>query len=77
MKIGIVASRFDLYPYTRNIVGIVPEAEYIRARDLFGYIASVSRKMSQITHREIIAGSDLNNQFYDLGLNRVDLLHFF
>jgi glycosyltransferase involved in cell wall biosynthesis len=77
MKIGIVASRFDLYPYTRNIVGIVPEAEYVRVRDLFGYLSVAARRMSRITRREVMAGSDLNNQFFDLGLNQVDLLHFF
>ena len=77
MKIGIVASRYDLYPYTRNIVSIVPEAEYLRVKDLYGYFNVAFRRLNQATHREIVSISDLNNQFYDFNLNKVNLLHFF
>ena len=77
MKIGIVASRYNLTSEARNVVGIVPDAEYVRVRDLFGYLSAASKRMNHMMHREIFAVSHFTNQFYDFGLNRVDLLHFF
>jgi glycosyltransferase involved in cell wall biosynthesis len=77
MRIGIVASRYNMNSEARNVVSIVPEVEYVRVRDLFGYLSVVSRRLNQITHKDILTVSNFSNQFYDFGLHRVDLMHFF
>jgi glycosyltransferase involved in cell wall biosynthesis len=77
MKVGIVAYRYDYYPYIRNIVGIVPGVEYRKSRDLYAWINAVARTLNRTVRREVISTFDLNNQFCDFELNRVDLLHLF
>jgi glycosyltransferase involved in cell wall biosynthesis len=77
MIVGVVGYRFDFYPYIRNIVDIVPGIEYRKAKDLFSRLNAGARSLNRFTNREIISTFDLNNQFYDLNLNKVDLFHFF
>jgi glycosyltransferase involved in cell wall biosynthesis len=77
MIVGIVGYRFDYYPYVRNIVGIVPGIEYRKAKDLFARVNAVARNLNRFTKRQLISTFDLNNQFFDFNLNKVDLLHLF
>lgn len=77
MIVGIVGYRFEYYPYTRNIVGIVPEAEYKKTNDLFAQGNRMVHRLNRLATREIFSPFDLNNQFCDFNLNKVDLLHFF
>jgi glycosyltransferase involved in cell wall biosynthesis len=77
MIVGIVGYRFDHYSYTRNIIGIVPGVEYLRAKDIFAWVNAGARTLNRLTNRKIISTFDLNNQFYDFNLNRVDLMHLF
>jgi glycosyltransferase involved in cell wall biosynthesis len=77
MLVGIVGYRFDYYPYTRNIIGKVPGIEYRKAKDLFAYVNAGVRTLNRLVNREIISTFDLNNQFYDFNLNKVDLMHLF
>jgi glycosyltransferase involved in cell wall biosynthesis len=77
MIVGIVAYRFDYYPYTRSIVGIVPGIEYQKVKDLFSRLNAGARTLNRFAKLEIISTFDLNNQFYDFNLNKVDLLHLF
>jgi glycosyltransferase involved in cell wall biosynthesis len=77
MIVGVVAYRYDHYSYVRNIVSIVPGVEYRKARDLYAWINATARSLNRTAQREVISTFDLNNQFCDLDLNRVDLLHLF
>ena len=77
MKVGIVAYRYDYYPYIRNIVGIVPGVEYRKARDLYAWVNAAAHTLNRIVQREVIPTFDLNNQFCDFNLNQVDLVHLF
>ena len=77
MKVGVAAYRFDYYSYIRNIVGIIPGVQYQKAKDLIARVNAGVRLLNRIARREIISTFDLNNQFYDLNLNKVDLLHLF
>lgn len=77
MIVGVVGYRFDHYSYIRNIIGKVPGIEYRKAKDLFAYVNAGARTLNRFTNREIISTFDLNNQFYDFSLNKVDLMHLF
>lgn len=77
MKVGIVAYRFDHYSPVRNVVGIVPGIQYIKAKDLFARVNASAHALNRLAKREIISTFDLNNQFYDLNFNKVDILHLF
>ena len=68
MKIGY--SNND-YPNKRNIIGLVPNAHYVRIHDINTCICRFARRMLR---RNPI---DIANVFNDRGLNRVDLMHFF
>jgi len=77
MHVGIVGYRFDYYSYTRNIVDKVPGIEYRKVKDLFAYVNAGARTLNRLANRQIISTFDLNNQFYDFNLNKVDLMHLF
>lgn len=77
MIVGAVGYRFDHYSYIRNIIDKVPGVDYRKARDLFAYVNAGARTLNRLTNRVIISTFDLNNQFYDFNLNKVDLLHLF
>lgn len=77
MDVGIVAYRFDYYPYIRNIVGVVPGVNYCMVKDVFSRVNAGARILNRVANRQVVSTFDLNNQFYDFNLNNVDLLHFF
>jgi glycosyltransferase involved in cell wall biosynthesis len=77
MIVGIVSDRYEYYPYTRNIVGIVPDAEYKKVQDFFLYAHTAARKLNQMAKKKIIPPFDLTNQFYDFNRSKVDVLHLF
>jgi len=77
MIIGIVGSRFTHYSYTRNLVGAVPGVKYLPVTDLYGRIEHTIRRINHLCHQEIITPKNISNQFYDLNLNKVDLIHLY
>jgi glycosyltransferase involved in cell wall biosynthesis len=77
MITGVVAYRYDYYPYKRNIVDIIQGIEYRKAKDLFARLNAGARFVNHLSQRELISTFDLNNQYFDFNLNRVDLLHLF
>ncbi len=76
MKIGVLAYRFNYYTVRRIIVDKVPEATYIPVHDSFSIGRNLAFRLNQIFHKPLIPTFDLNNQFEDFDLNRVDLIHF-
>lgn len=76
MKIGIMKYRFDYYSVVRNIVHKLPEAEYVPVNDSFSLRRRLALKINQVAGKQVFSTFDLNNQFDDFELNRVDLLHF-
>jgi len=77
MIIGVVGSRFSHYSYTRNLVGAVPGVKYVPVKELCGRVENSVRRINQFCHREIITPKNISNQFYDLNLNKVDLIHLY
>jgi glycosyltransferase involved in cell wall biosynthesis len=77
MRVGVVRYRFDFYPYTRNIVGFVPAAEYVPVDDLTAWLNRAARRLNGWLGRELVSTFDLNNRFQDFNLNKVDLVHLF
>lgn len=77
MIVGVVRDRFEYYPYTRNIVGIVPDAGYKKVSDFYLYAHTAVRKLNQMAKKVIISPFDLTNQFYDFNRSKVDVLHLF
>jgi glycosyltransferase involved in cell wall biosynthesis len=77
LNIGIVKYRYEHYSTARNIVGVVPEAEYIKVNDNIAGLNWAARRINRMAGRELISIFDSNNQFNDLGLNKVDVIHFF
>ncbi len=76
IKIGVLAYRMDFYTNLRNIVNKLPEAEYVPVKDIFSYRRALALKLNRLIGKPLIPTFDLNNQFEDFDLNRVDLLHF-
>lgn len=76
MKIGVLAYRFDYYPYRRNILYKIPEAEYVPVKDLYSNLRRAALFTNRCLGRELFPTFDLNNQFDDFELNKVDILHF-
>ena len=81
MRIGAPKHRWHYYAYTRNILHRLPEATYVPVEDVFSLWARVGRlgnRIAQkITKRPHLFHFNANNQFFDAGLNAVDLFHFF
>ena len=75
MKIGVLAYRFNYYPYTRTIISKVPEVRYLPIRDLYSIQRNLGFKLNQLFRKPIIPTFDLNNQFEDFELNAVDIIH--
>jgi glycosyltransferase involved in cell wall biosynthesis len=76
MKIGVLAYRFNYYSNRRIIVGKVPEAKYKPVYDLYSIERNLGFKLNQLLRTPLIPTFNLNNQFEDFDLNRVDLIHF-
>ncbi len=77
MRVGILDYRFGYYPYVRNILDIVPEVEYLPVKDIFSVLNRTSQRVNRFARQDFIPTFNLNNQFFDFDLNRVDTLHFF
>jgi len=76
MKIGVLAYRFNYYTNKRIIVGKVSEGKYVPVHDLFSIERNLAFRLNQLLRKPLLPTFDLNNQFDDLDLNRVDLFHF-
>lgn len=77
MKVGVAAFRFNHYSTARSIVGVVPEARYLPVQDLYSCVNLSTQRLNRLAGRQLASTFDLNNQFNDLNLNRVDLVHLF
>ncbi len=76
MRIGVLAYRMDFYTNLRIIVNQLPEADYIPVKDIFSYRRALALKLNRVIGKPLFQTFDLNNQFEDFDLNKVDLLHF-
>lgn len=76
MRIGVLAYRMDFYTNLRIIVDQFPEADYIPVKDIFSYRRALALKLNRVIGKPFFQTFDLNNQFEDFDLNKVDLLHF-
>ncbi len=77
MIVGVLNYRFDYYPYRRTILNQVPGVTYQPVQDIYSNLNRAAKKVNRTVGKEVFSTFNLNNQFQDLGLNNVDLLHFF
>ncbi|NLN69991.1 MAG: glycosyltransferase family 4 protein [Chloroflexi bacterium] len=77
MIVGVLYYRWGYYSYTRTILNQVPDVEYRKTYDYYSILNHAARKINHATHKKLVDTFDLNNQFQDFGLNKVDLLHLF
>jgi glycosyltransferase involved in cell wall biosynthesis len=77
MIVGVVSYRFDHYSYTRNIINCVPGVEYRKTKDFFAQVNAGAHRVNSIFKKEVISTFDLNNQFYDFNLSKINLLHLY
>ena len=75
MKIGVLGYRYGYYQVARNIVSHGPEVEYVKIRDAFSIVNVLSRRLNSYAHKSVIPTFNLNNQFYDANLNKIDRVH--
>lgn len=76
IKIGVLAYRMDFYTNLRIIINQLPEANYVPVRDLFSIRRALALKLNRVIGKPLFPTFDLNNQFEDFDLNKVDVLHF-
>jgi glycosyltransferase involved in cell wall biosynthesis len=76
IKVGVLAYRMDFYTNQRLIVGKLPQAKYVPARDWYSFQRWLALKVNRVLGKPLINTFNLNNQFEDFDLNRVDVLHF-
>ena len=76
LRIGALAYRMDFYTNLRVMLHKLPEAVYFPVKDTFSYRRALALKINQVIGKPLIQTFDLNNQFDDFDLNRVDILHF-
>lgn len=76
LKIGVLAYRFNYYTNLRNIIHKIPEAEYVPVNDLYAFLRRGALFVNNKLGKPLFHTFDLNNQFDDFELNKVDLLHF-
>ncbi len=74
-RIGVLEYRTSFYTYLRTIMNKLPEAEYVPVRDLFSLRRRLALKINRMIGKPLIPTFDLNNQFEDFDINKVDLLH--
>ncbi len=74
-RIGVLEYRTGFYTYLRTIMNKLPEAEYVPVRDLFSLRRRLALKINRMIGKPLIPTFDLNNQFEDFDINKVDLLH--
>lgn len=76
LKIGVLAYRMDYYSNLRIIVNKLPEVEYVPVKDIFTFRRALALKLNRVIGKPLFQTFDLNNQFEDFDLNKVDLCHF-
>lgn len=76
MKIGILDYRFNYYTVLQNILGKVPGVSYVPVKDFFSIRRKWAVRFNRLLKQSAIQTFDLNNQFDDFDLNKVDILHF-
>lgn len=76
LRIGVLAYRMDYYTNLRVIINQLPEAEYVPVKDIFSYRRALTLKLNRVIGKPLFPTFDLNNQFEDFDLNKVDLYHF-
>lgn len=76
MKIGVLAYRFNFYTNLQNILYKLPEAEYVPVNDWYSLLRRVALSSNNRLGRPLFHTFDLNNQFDDFEINKVDILHF-
>lgn len=74
-RIGVLDYRTNFYTYLRTIMHKLPEVEYVPVRDLYSLRRKLALKLNNIIGKPLIPTFDLNNQFEDFDLNKVDLIH--
>lgn len=76
MKVGILDYRINYYTVKRNIVDKVPGVTYVPVKDLYSWRRKWALRMNKLLGQPVLSIFDLNNQFEDFDLNKVDILHF-
>src|SRR5690606_1308548 len=66
----------DFYTNLRIIVNQLPEAVYVPVRDVYSYRRAIALKLNRVIGQPLFQTFDLNNQFEDFDLSKVDVLHF-
>lgn len=74
-RIGVLNYRIGFYTYLSTIVNKLPEVEYVPVRDVYSIHRRAALKLNRMLGKPLFPTFDLNNQFEDFDLNRVDLLH--
>ena len=76
MKICVLAYRFKFYTHLRYILDKLPEAEYVPVKDWYSFLRRGALFLNRRLGKPLFQTFDLNNQFDDFELNKVDILHF-
>lgn len=76
MKIGVLAYHFKFYTHLRYILDKLPEAEYVPVKDWYSFLRRGALFLNRRLGKPLFQTFDLNNQFDDFELNKVDILHF-
>jgi glycosyltransferase involved in cell wall biosynthesis len=77
MIVGLLHYRWNFYTYTRTILHKVPGVEYQKVYDYYSLINRIAQKLNRTAKSQVLSTFDLNNQFQDFRINKVDLLHLF
>lgn len=76
MKVGVLDYRVNFYTVKRNIIDKVPGVTYVPVKDLFSWRRKWTLRLNKLLGQTVFQTFDLNNQFEDFDLNKVDLFHF-
>ena len=74
----IIGYASDNYPYKRNVIGTLHDAEYTKVQDVFSRLRrTANRPLNRLLGWRLATDDDRQVQYNDLGINKVDLFHFF
>ncbi len=76
VKIGVLAYRYNYYTNQRIIIDKVPSFTYVPVRDIYSYRRALALRINRLIGKPLISTFNLNNQFDDFDLNKVDVFHF-
>lgn len=74
MRIGYY---HDNYACRRNIIGIVPDLDYVRVHDIYEGVLRFGALNRRLFKHSLFDVDKRINKFNDLNINRVDIMHFF